>query len=88
VHELADACEPLANAATRVQVGEVFRLPAAAAAYLEGEGIAESEHDGRGGGGCEIEGTGFGGDAGVEEDVARLGESGGAAAADGDQCCV
>jgi hypothetical protein len=85
VHELADACEALADAATGVQVGEVFRLPATTAAYFEGECVAESEHDGCGGGGCEVEGAGFGGDTGVEEDAARLGEGGGAAAADGDQ---
>jgi len=85
VHQLADAGETFADAATRMQVGEVFGLPATATAYFESESIAQREHDRSGGGGGEVERTGFGGDAGVEEDAAGLSEGGGGAAGDGDE---
>lgn len=85
VHEVVDAGEALAEAASGVEFGEVFGFPAATSAYLEGEGVAEGEHDRRGGGGGEVEGAGFGVDAGVEDDVACLRESGGGAAAEGDE---
>ena len=86
MHQLANAGETPADPAAWVQIGKVFCLPAAEAAYFEGESVAQGEHDGGGGGGCEVEGAGFGGDAGVEEDVARLSQGGCAAARDGDQC--
>ena len=85
VHQVADAGESSAEAASGVKVGEVLGLPAAATADLEGERVAEREHDRGGGGGREVERAGFGGDAGVEEDVAGLSESGGGAAAEGDE---
>ncbi|WP_433983353.1 hypothetical protein [Tunturiibacter empetritectus] len=71
---LADTGKASADAAAGVEVGEVFGRPLAEAAYFEGEGVAEGEHDGGGGGGCEVEGAGFHRDACVEEDVAGLGE--------------
>ncbi len=84
VHEVADAGEAAAEAATGVELGEVFRLEAAAAADLEGEGVAEGEHDGGGGGGGKVEGAGLGGDGGVEGKDGGLGEGGGGFAAEGD----
>lgn len=84
VHEIADAGEAFAEAACRVQFGEVFGLPSAAAAYFEREGIAQGEHYGGGGGGGEVKRAGFGVDAGVEHDITRLREGGSGAAAEGD----
>ena len=80
MHEVSDAGEASADAATGVQVREVFGSPTAAATDFESERVAESEHDRCGGGGSEVEPAGFGGDAGVEKDVAGLGERGRGAA--------
>ncbi len=85
MHEIADAAEALADAASGVEVGEVFGLPIFAPAEFEGEGVAEGEHDGGGGGGGEVERAGFGVDADVEEDVGGLSESAGGVAAEGDE---
>ena len=85
MHEVVDAGEALAEAASGVEFGEVFGFPAAAATYFEGEGVAESKHHGGGGCGGQVEGAGFGVYAGVEDDVAGLRESGGGAAAEGDE---
>src|SRR5260370_39867082 len=71
-----------------MQVGEVLGLPSAAAAYFECKRVAQRKHNGRRCGGCEVEGAGLDRDAGIEEDVARLREGRGAAAADSDELCV
>ena len=85
MHELSDASETSAYAAAGVQVSEVFGFPATAAADFECESVAQGEHDSRGGGGGEVEGAGFSRDAGVEEDVAGLGEGGGSAGSERDK---
>ena len=51
VHEIADASEAFADAASGVEVGEVGGAEVAAVAEGEGEGVAEGEHDRSGGGG-------------------------------------
>src|ERR1700722_4507152 len=71
-----------------MEVSEVFGLPSAAAANFKGEGIAQRKHDCGGCGRSEVERAGLGGNAGIEEDVAGLSKSRGAAAADGDELCV
>ena len=88
VHQLSDAGEASANAASGMEVGEVFGFPSATPAYFEGEGVAEGKHDCSGGGWREVQGAGFRGDAGVEEDVACLCQSRSAASADGDESGV
>ena len=88
VHDLSDSSEAPADAASGMEVGEVFGLPSATPAHFEGEGVAEGKHHGRGGGGREVERAGFGGDASVEEDVACLCQSRSAASADGDKSCI
>ena len=60
-----------------MKFGEVFGLPAASPADFKGQCIAEGEHHGGRCGGREIVRAGFGGDAGVEDDVAGLSERGG-----------
>lgn len=85
MHEVSDASEASAEAAAGVKVGEVFGFPTAATTDFEGERVTQGEHDCGGGGGCEIEGAGFGGDAGIEEDVAGLGESRGGAGGERDE---
>jgi hypothetical protein len=80
-----DAGEAFAEAASGMEFGEVFGLPASAAAYFEGKGVAEGEHYCGGGGGSEVQWAGFGVYSGVEDDVAGLREGGGCAAAEGDE---
>ena len=41
LHKVANAAEASADAASGMQVGEVFGLPSAAAAYFEGERITQ-----------------------------------------------
>jgi hypothetical protein len=84
VHEVADAGEAAAEASTGVELRELLGLEAAAAADLEGEGVAEGEHDGGRCGGGEVEGAGLGGDGAVEGDEGGLGEGGGGFAAERD----
>ena len=86
MHELSDSGETSAEATAGMKVGEVFGSPATATADFEGERVAEGEHDCGGGGGGEIEGAGFGGDAGVEEYVAGPGKRGGGAGGERDEC--
>ncbi len=88
VHEFANACQAASDAASGVQVCEVFCAPSAAATGFKSKGIAEREHDGGRSGGGEVERAGFAGGAGVEEDVCGLRKRGGAAAAEGDEGCV
>lgn len=85
VHEFMDSGEALAEPASGVEFGEILGLPSTAAADLKGESVAEGEHHGSRCSGGEVVGAGFGGDAGIEDDVAGLGECGGEAAAECDE---
>lgn len=85
MHEFSDAGEASTDSTSGVEIGEVLGTPATASTYFEGEGVAEGKHDR--GGGCrrEVERAGFDGDAGVEMDVAGLGERGGGAPRESDE---
>lgn len=84
VHDVAYAGEASAEASAGVKVGEVVGFEAGAAAELEGDRVAQGQHDG--GGGCrgEVERAGLFADANVQGDYGGVGQRGAEGRGEGD----
>lgn len=88
-HDLADSQKKgAAEAAAGVEAGEIVAGKAPGFEEDHGEGIAEDKHDGGAGGRGEIERTGFYLHAGVDDDVAGLGEGAAGVAGEGNDAHV
>lgn len=89
VHQFAYALKAVAEAASWMEKGEVFRAEVAALSGFDGQSVGKRQH---GGSGCrrgEIHAAGFYVHADVEDEVCGTGKRGTGAAAEGDEgCCT
>jgi len=81
VHQLADPGEPSADVAPGCRSAKSSAFHPRPAAYFKRERVAQRKHDRRRSVGARLRGQASGRDTRIEEDVARLRESRGAAAA-------